>query len=326
MHWRTVLLGALLFLAALFFAADFVLTRVLSVQLPQLLSEISGKPVTLRALDVELFKLGARAQLLRIGETDPPALQLENVSLTVEGVALFLGEIRFRDVDAGFAAINLTAWQEEDDGAGLDRETLKRWLPERARVQTLTLYRDSALLSLTENTRWQRLDGGRQRLAWTQAGLLSELSVDVEFSPVFELLDEQRGQVHANIARVDQPDDFFTLDLTVAPTDEGIHQTLKVDTKAIAGAWTFVSDDLLTWPERSVLDLRTLDLDRVFLATEQVLGTSGLELNDWLQSPLPEIELPMHQVDLKVDEFTLEDGTLTGISAMVVTTPADDLS
>jgi len=325
LRWRVITFVAVVFTGLTVVALHMLLPRLLSAQLPALLTRVMDKPVEIGEISVSLLSLRADASRMVVGARDAPALFAENVEVALDGQAFFQGEIRLREIVASFTSVDLNSWRGDGSGKPVDRRIVNRWLPAHAHIETLAIRSGERLVSVTDDVDWQRLAAARQQLAWTQVGLSSPLAVRLEFSPVFALLQDQHGEIRLEVVRVDEPEAILTAEIAVAPAASGgATKMIRLDSQAIAGTWSFTSDELFAWPQTSVMRVQTLDVDRIQEVITQLVTDPAAEPRDWLQSPLPQLALPSHQVDLEIDELSIDDEAISGIAARLVLRPGDE--
>ncbi|MFB3104131.1 MAG: hypothetical protein ACE1ZA_04300, partial [Pseudomonadales bacterium] len=273
-------------------------------------------------VEVELFGLRATSTKFLIGEVDQPDFLAESVEVAIDGGALFAGKIRLVSVSAIHASIDVGLWGNGDRGEAIDRVVINRWLPETARLGTLAIYNGEQLVSLTEENTWERYRGEQQLLRWTQAGLASPLSVRVEFSPVFDLLDEQRGNVRVKVVRLVETDVLLSAELKITPQQTGIRHVVELETKAIKGRWEFETPALFEWPAASQLTIETLDMDEVQMVLDLLDDSREEGSGDLMSFPMPQLVLPAHELEVQIDEWLFYDEDISDIHADIVLQPA----
>ena len=312
----------LLAVAAILLTAGLFLDRILAAKLPALLTEVTGQQVTVGEIEVDLFALRSRATDLNVGDPAHPALYAEAVAITLDGRALFGGQLRLQTAAAAFLRVDVAAWQSGESGEAIDWAVIERWLPEVAQIDTLAVYATKQLTSLSEDNRWRRSVDGSSVLSWTQTGFASEVSVSTEFSSVFDLLDKQRGHIRLKLGSVAAADSFLTVDIQIEPSQGGVKHTIDLDAEALAGRWQFDAQTLFAWPLKSELNLQRFDVDGVRTVLGLVLGADASAPHDWLQATLPQLTLPAHHTNLQISELYFDDEGVSDIAAEVDLQPA----
>ena len=328
MKWRVWAVSLLAVVGILLLSANFIVRGILTNQLPGLLTSILGKPVTLEDVEVELFGLRATSAKFVIGEVDQPGFLAEGVEVEIDASALFVGKIRLVSVKADHASIDMSFWRDGNADKPINRAAINRWLPETAQLRTLAIYNGEKLISLSEDNAWERYRGEQQLLRWTQVGLASPLSVRVEFSPVFDLLDEQRGNVRVKVVRLVETDVLLSAELKITPQQTGIRHVIEFETKATTGRWEFETPALFEWPAASQLTIETLDMDAVQMALDLLDDSREEESGDLMLFPMPQLVLPAHELEVHIgewlfyDEDIFYDEGISEIHADIVLQPA----
>ena len=77
MRWRVITFGVMIVLTIGLVGAYLLLPRILSAQLPVLLTRVMDKPVDIGEISLSLFSLRADATRLVVGPPEAPALLAE---------------------------------------------------------------------------------------------------------------------------------------------------------------------------------------------------------------------------------------------------------
>jgi hypothetical protein len=306
---RGLALCLVLLLAALLFTGNRIAEHILNRQLPPLLTEELGLPVTLAPLDADLLTLSASTDRLVMGDPDSPAIDASNVRVSLSMSALLEGEIRLKAAQGEDLTVALSRWPTTDSPWPEDYYFLDQWLPKRLNlVKGRYVAKDGDNWPLRD-LEWRRSREGAS-LGWTEDRAQGDVRIDTNLASLQALLGMSGFELQINLDVPETPDS--ELQLAINPVSAGGY-ALRVEGKLADSAleleagspesWSFPAhsktrvDRLRLTPLRALL--AGLDRDKV-----------DRDLEEWLESAVPNLSLPEHEARLAIGEIRMDDEML----------------
>ncbi len=317
MRWRRFLIGAVSFFTMLLVLLLLLLPRLLEQFLPDVVARRVNQPVEIENISLSLFPLGVKVSRLLVGAAQAPALLVHEADIELDAVRLLNGQVQILTTGAEFIRVDLSAWQDDDSAEPLDLQLVESWLPEQIILVILEVYSGERLVARTENNSFLRRAEALHQLSWTQAGLSSPLKLSASFSSLNEFFEDRRGRLGLEIAQEPTPEQrMLSAEVTMVPAGTaGVATSVRLDGQAITGSWLFESGDIASWPKHSVLQLELFDVNRIQDLIAQVMAsvpadnlaqdaqTPSAPSQDWLQTLLPQVALPTHEIDVQIDQL-----------------------
>ncbi|MEE4282729.1 MAG: hypothetical protein V2I41_12355, partial [Pseudomonadales bacterium] len=309
-----------------------LMPRILEHVLPDVLEGLTDQPVIVDNVSLSWLSLQANVSRLLVGSDETPALLCENFSLAFDAAALLQGQLRITSAGADVLHVDLDQWQGDNSDEPMDVQLIESWLPERVYITALEVYQAERPVAKTKDNLFLRREGDLQTLNWVQTGLSAQLSVSLQFSPLFDVLRHKRGHIQIEIAQAGQVEDLLTADVSITPAEAaGVAYVFQLEGLAVTGSWSYEVADLLEWPEHSDLRLKRLDVNRIQAliaeltadVTEKGTVQPANSSQDWLQVSLPQVSLPAHQAHVQVDELLIGSDSVRDLTTRIVTRAGD---
>jgi hypothetical protein len=310
-------LAILLVLAvvALAGSAEYFLQRGLDRYLPPLLTEELGLPVSITPTRADIFTLTAHADRLQMGANEDPALVAEGVMVSLNWTDLLSGEIRLVTASADDLMVKVSSWPREGNPLPPDYFFLEQWLPRSIDlVQGRYVFADGDTWLVKEG-RWRRLQDGSATLAWHQERPAGSFHAEVALASLDELLGmrEFRSSIHMTAAGDQLPD--TGLELVIGPAADAAYKLdIQGSLAGMDGSLSGKGRESWYWPSSSSTHIEVLYPGRI-IELVKLFVADGIEddLEQELQSAVPQLDLPWHEGNIRLDEMRVGDELLDEI-------------
>jgi hypothetical protein len=295
--------------------------KILDQKLAPLLSEVLELPVTLGPLKVNLLTLRASSPSLVLGEAANPSIVAKEVQVKLSWSSLLRGEIRLAQAQATDLMVNISRWPGNDNPWPSDYLFLDQWLPNSIQVQTAQYVGpDIGIYPLTDAS-WERHLTGAASFSWTRPHAAGQLTINGKLHSLKGLLELAEFKLAAALSGTDISPDENHLQLSIEPEGSGytIDSTLQLSslqfdiTASNSRAWE--------WPAVSKTTLDKLSLEEIPQLRKRYSGSDqDLDIEAFLASELPQLDLPPHQGELAITRVYFGDQYATNNSIKFNTT------
>jgi hypothetical protein len=331
LRWRRFFIGVVALVAMLLVILLLLLPRMLEQLLPDLLAERVDQPVVIEDVSLSLLPLGAEVSRLLVGAAEAPGLLVEKAAVQLDAAELLHGRVRILSTGAESIRVDLNAWQDDGSAEPLDLELVESWLPDQMFLNALEVYSGKRLIAKTANNSFLRSTETLHQLSWTQAGLSSPLEIRVGLSSLTDFSRDKQGRLRIEIAQESTPEQqtLIVEASMVATGTTGVETRVQLNGQAISGSWLLESGDIASWPEQSTLQLQMLDVPRLQdLIADLMASVSANDMAknvetpaapspDWLQTLLPQVALPSHEIELQIDQLLFGTESIRSIKARI---------
>lgn len=311
---RLLLIVTLLILilaAALGFWGNRLLARTLDAELPGLLSEVLGLPVTLAPIKTQPFQLTARSPELVMGDPADPAIVATHVEVSLAWSDLLDGELRLSGAKASQLMVRASRWPGNDNPWPDDYRFLEPWLPDSLELAAGHYVNDQGERYPLKQASWQRHTIGAT-LAWTILVDSRDVQLTAELKSLDELLRLARTQLELGVVPVSDQgttgsSSRISLSADLKPDQHAGYQ-LNVDIQGGGMSAQLVTGNSTAWqlPAESKTSFDTLDATALNTLIKAYTPPSAPGESDiLLSSTLPKLSLPAHQGSVAIGELRL---------------------
>ena len=286
--------------------AERILERTLDAQLPPLLTEELGLPVTISPIRADIITLTARADRYQMDGVGEPALIAEQVMVSLNWSDLLRGEIRLVTASAEDLMVKIAAWPRDDEPLPPDYLFLEQWLPRAIDLaQGRYIMADGTPWPIQKGV-WRRYKDDSASLSWQEDRPAGAFDASIELDSLDDLLSLRLFQAELAVDTHSAELPATNLSFRIEPGENGGAYRLQALGRLAGMEGTLEAHalDSWSWPERSTTHFDTLYANRV-IEVIKLLYADGIEddLEQELQSALPELSLPVHQGTITLGEL-----------------------
>lgn len=293
--------------------------RALDTQLPPLLTDVLGLPVTLAPIKANLLQLKAGSARLVMGPEDDPAVTASDVIVRLSLEALLKGEIRLEFAAAEHVMVAPSKWPSSDEPLPDDYHFLDQWLPTTLSADTLRLSGEGGEGYTFSGLDWRRDADGSFHVAWRdttfgQAGPGDDegpaqptdtggIAIEATVASLYDLLDLAPTSLAVSASLAGDSPATAKLDAHIAPGENTAYTiSAQIDGPGVNGSLVASAGRAWRLPDTSTVHLEKLQIDEVLaLARTLAPGDGAQDDSSWLDEPLPTLALFPHQGKVQID-------------------------
>lgn len=315
------MLAFLLLVAALAVSGNRITASLLDDYLPPLLSEQLGIPVSIEPVSARLLNLQVTTPRLVMGSRDKPAIDARDVLLTLDWPALLKGDIRFEHVEAADLLVDISRWPTGSDPWPKEYHFLDPWLPSSLNLKQGRYQPASGDPWQVQTLEVLRQTDGGMAFNWSEQRPDGELGLTLTLRSLYDLLDLARLQLDLALSGAAIEKSTVEIKLDIHPASAGgFELAASIDTPHISGKVSASNTQAWTFPATSSIKIKSLDpAQAAGLVRVMIQQGKGEELHEFLESPLPDLELPIHTSQVSIDDIHLNDEVLLETRAEIKT-------
>ncbi|MEM1154471.1 MAG: hypothetical protein AAGI44_10030 [Pseudomonadota bacterium] len=319
---KKVLFGVLIIAVGLtlYQWGDRFLARTLNAELPGILSNALGIPVTFEPVTTWPAQLRVFTPKLVMGDEDDPAVLATDVYLTLHWSDLLRGDLILRYARGNTVRIKPSQWPSNDDPWPTDYLFLNPYLPDDIAVKEANYIAEDGGGHSFVAPQWQR-QSERVSFAWEESWSGQSVNIKGTLESLPALLQLQGLQLTADAEATDKPETHIKGTLDLKPRDAtGYDLVITAQAMDSEAKLTTGNDASWTLPDKSHAEINTLNIPKLRALLADFRGDSeSIDTHDLLITSLPRLDWHEHQGRIDIQSLSWDKQTALDTSLQFTT-------
>ncbi|MEM8561661.1 MAG: AsmA family protein [Pseudomonadota bacterium] len=304
---KKVFFGVALFAAgfAFYHWGDRFLARTLNAELPGILSNTLGLPVTIQPVTTWPMQLRVFTPKLVMGDEDDPAIVATNVYLTLNWRDLLRGNLILRHARGDTLMIKPSQWPSNDDPWPTDYRFLNPYLPDDIGVEEATYVGEEGNSHTFTAPQWRR-QSERVVFAWEERWSDQTINVKGTLQSLPALLRLERLQLQTSAEIADNASTLIASTLDITPrTGEGYDLLLSASAMGSKAKLKTGSSASWAFPRTSRTEIDSLSIPKLrSLLANYRNGAVSTDTHELLSTEVPRLNWYDHQGQIDIESLS----------------------
>ncbi|MEM6581454.1 MAG: hypothetical protein AAF699_09285, partial [Pseudomonadota bacterium] len=299
---------------------DRFLARTLNAELPGILSNALGIPVTFEPVTTWPAQLRVFTPKLVMGNEDDPAVLATDVYLTLHWRDLLRGDLILRHARGNTLRIKPSQWPSNDDPWPTDYRFLNPYLPDDIAVKQVNYIAEDGSGHSFVVPQWQR-QSERVAFAWEENWSGQRVNIKGTLESLPALLQLQGLQLSASAEAADKPETLIKSTLDLKPR-EGTGYDLVITAQAADSEAKLTTGNNANWtfPDASRTEINALSIPKLRGLLANYRGDSEpIDTHDLLITTVPRLDWYEHQGRIDIESLSWDKQTALDTSLQFTT-------